>query len=103
MAEIDKPNAVLFKLDNGKPILSLIKDGKFDWENVLYIETGDIFDDLSASDPFEFVFCCWDGSTITTPFKQKTIVPGASFSDLFENGLFYKTVETDYENQFGKL
>lgn len=98
------PNAVIFKRDDGQLIVIVRKDGEWDWENVLHLnmdEMKDKFDDLSASNPFEWVFCNWGEKEFTTT-SQKTIIPNQSFSKMFEANTFKESLKVDYETQYGK-
>lgn len=100
----DKPNGVLFKNDIGFPIICLIKNGKFDWEDVLLLnmdEMTDKFEDIS-SNPFEFVFIKFDETSFTSANKKST-VPNYTFSKLYEEELLDVTIRKDYENQYGPL
>ena len=101
---MNKPNGVIFKRDDGQLIVVVIKDGKWDWDEIKLLhmdEMKDKYDDISASNPFEWVFCKWGEKQFTT-MNQKTIIENSSFSKMFENGTFCKAVEKDYEAQYGK-
>jgi hypothetical protein len=102
--EMNKPNGVLFKRDDGQLIVALIEDGKWNWDAVKFLhmdEMKDKYDDISASNPFEWVFCKWGEKHFTT-MNKKTVFPNQSFSKLFEAGVFQEAVRKDYENQYGK-
>lgn len=104
-ADTKKPNGVLFKRDDGNLIAVLIVDGKWDWDSCKVFqmeEMTDKYEDLSVKDPFEFVFIKWNEKTFTT-MNKKTIVPNHSMSKLFDEGKLQKTIEKDYENQYGPL
>lgn len=99
-----KPNGVLFKRDDGQLIICLIKEGKFDWDNVLALnmkEIKDKHDDLMAN-PFEFVFIRFNETQFTT-MNQKTTIPNYTFSKLFDEGKLIETIKVDYEQQYGPL
>jgi hypothetical protein len=101
---MNKPNGVLFKLDNGQLCVALIKDGVWNWDEILYLhmnEMKDKYDDISAVNPFEWVFCKWGEKQFTT-MNKKTIFPNQSFSKMFEAGVFQESVKIDYEMQYGK-
>lgn len=98
-----KPNGVIFKRDDGQLIICPINDGKFDWDHVMVLnmeQMTDKYDDISAVNPFEFVFCKLEEDKFTT-FNQKTTIPNTSFSKLYDSGLLEKVFQKDYENQFG--
>lgn len=100
---MEKPNGVLFKNDSGRLIVCLISaDGIFDWERVLLLkEMPDKFDDLSAEDPFEFVFIIWNDEAQTmTTLNQKSVVQHYSMTKMFEDGILKSTIELDYKRQF---
>lgn len=103
----DKPNGVLFKRDDGNVIVVLIVDGKWDWDNCKVFnmeEMTDKYDDLSAVNPFEFVFLKWDEENKKmTTINSKTVVPYYSMSKLFNEGNLQKTIEKDYENRYGPI
>jgi hypothetical protein len=104
-ADLKKPNGVLFKRDDGNLIAVLIVDGKWDWDSCKVFqmeEMTDKYEDLSAKDPFEFVFIKWNEKTFTT-MNKKTIVPNYSMSKLFDEGKLQKIIEKDYEKQYGPL
>jgi hypothetical protein len=103
----DKPNGVLFKRDDGNVIAVLIVDGKWDWDHCKVFdmaEMTDKFDDLSAVNPFEFVFIRWneENKKVTTE-NSKTVVPNYSMSKLFDEGKLQKTIENDYELRYGPI
>ena len=104
-AELNKPNGVLFKRDDGNVIVVLIVDGKWDWDNCKFFnmeEMTDKYDDVSAKDPFEFVFLKWDEENMKmTTMDSKSVVPNYSMSKLFAEGKLQKTIEKDYENRYG--
>lgn len=103
----DKPNGVLFKRDDGNVIVVLIVDGNWDWDNCKVFnmeEMKDKYDDLSATNPFEFVFIKWDGENMKfTAMNSKSVVPNYSMSKLFDEGKLQKTIEKDYENRYGSI
>lgn len=102
--EMNKPNGVIFKRDDGQLIIVLIKDGKWDWDNCLVLkmeQMTDKYDDISAKDPFEFVFIKWDETKFTT-MNKKTEVPHYSMLTLAEDGKLQEVIEKDYEAQYGK-
>lgn len=105
--EINKPNGVLFKRDDGNVIVVLIVGSKWDWDNCKVFnmeEMKDEYDDISAIDPFEFVFIKWheeDQKMIT--INSKSVVPNYSMSRLFDEGKLQKTIEKDYENRYGSI
>lgn len=106
-AEINRPNGVLFKRDDGNVIVVLIVDGKWDWDNCKVFnmeEMTDKYDDLSAVNPFEFVFIKWDeeNKKVTTE-NSKTVVPNYSMSKLFDEGKLQVTIEKDYELRYGSI
>lgn len=106
-SEINRPNGVLFKRDDGNIIVVLIVNGKWDWDNCKVFnmeEMKDKYNDLSAKDPFEFVFLNWDEETLKmTNINSKTVVPNYSLSKLFDEGKLQTTIEKDYENRYGPL
>lgn len=98
----NKPNGVLFKLDNGQLCIVLLKETGWDWENVLHLQMDDLkdkFEDLSAVNPFEWVFIYFTEKEFTV-CNQKTILPKMSFSQLYDTGVFTKLVQSDYERQY---
>lgn len=102
--EMNKPNAVLFKRDDGQLVVVVIENGKWDWDKLKILpmdEMKDKYDDISAVNPFEWVFCKWRDNVLTT-MNQKTVIPNSSFSKMFDEGVFCQAVEEDYENQYGK-
>jgi hypothetical protein len=101
--DINKPNGVIFKRDDGQLIVVLIKDGKWDWDDCMILhmdEMKDKHDDISAKNPFEFVFIAWNEKSFTT-MNEKTIVPNTSMSKLFDEGKLQITIELDYKYQYG--
>lgn len=106
-AEINRPNGVLFKRDDGNLIVVLIVDGKWDWDNCKLFnmeEIKDKYDDLSAKDPFEFVFVKWDEENRKmTTSDSKSVVPNYSMSRLFDEDKLQKTIEKDYELRYGLI
>ncbi len=99
-----KPNAVMFKLDDGRFICFVLhKNNTWDWDNVHTVDVSNMSDkyaDLSAQDPFEFVFCDWSETSVKT-YNQKTVIPNTSFSKMLDGGLLQKTIENDYNIQYG--
>ena len=92
-----KPNGVLFKLDDGTVVFVLIKDGVWDWD-ILIKPKEDYWKDLSAVNPFEWVFIFYDeiNSTITT-FNNKTTIENASFLKLHDSNTLKGFIEMDYK------
>lgn len=105
--EINKPNGVLFKRDDGNLIAVLIKENKWDWDNCIVFDMNERtnkHDDISAKDPFEFVFIKWDEENGTyTTMDKKTIIPKYSMFKLFDENKFQETIERDYEYQYGPI
>ena len=100
MTNNDKPNAVLFKLETNQLCIVLLKDDKWDWINMLHLDMEPLksdFDDLSTSNPFEFVFCYWYEDKFSTG-TRKVIIPNQSFLKLIENDTLQKTIEAEYNN-----
>lgn len=103
LTEDKKPNGVLFKLDDGKLCVVLLKNNEWDWDNVHVLNTDnmdDKYDDISASDPFEFVFILWEEHRFTT-CNIKTTVPNNSFIKLHDEGFLQPIIKRDYEKQYG--
>lgn len=100
----EKPNAVLFKLDNGQICLVIIKDNIWDWDRVMQLDMSvmtDKFDDVSAANPFEFIFVHYiHNEKKFIACNQKTIIPDHCFSKLTLNGSLQKLIEKDYNEQY---
>lgn len=103
----DKPNGVLFKRDDGNLTAVLIVDGKWDWDHCKVFNMNDVkikHDDISAVNPFEFVFIKWDEENMKlTTENSKTVVPNYSMSKLFDEGKLQLTIEKDYEFRYGSI
>jgi hypothetical protein len=94
-------NAVLFKLNDGKVAIIQRNNGEWDWNSIVtYYD--DNYNDLSAVDPFEFVFCYTEGDKIHTE-NCKTIIENTSFLKLYDAGLFEKWIDLDYRMQYEGL
>ena len=103
-APIRLPNGVLFKTDDGNVCVTLLNNGEWDWENVLKFNmelVKDKFNDLSTTNPFEYVFCHW-GDTEFTVENKKTVIPNMSFSKMYDEGKLTETIRVDYNSQFVK-
>jgi hypothetical protein len=103
----EKPNSVLFRLDDGKFVLAQIKNRKWDWDMLIHFKDPEgkfekDWSDISIMNPFEFVFCYWDGTNLTSS-KKKTIVKNESFLSLMKKHLIFKLIETDYNILYGDL
>jgi hypothetical protein len=61
----------------------------------------DKFNDLSRTNPFEYVFCHW-GDTEFTVENKKTVIPNMSFSKMYDEGKLTETIRVDYNSQFVK-
>jgi hypothetical protein len=92
------PNGVLFKTDDEKPAVCLIKNEMFDWDNVLVFDPEELNVDLS-SNPFEFVFVNYESGSLKTTDK-KTTVPNYTFSKLYDENKLQNTIEHDYKKQY---
>ena len=95
------PNGVLFKLDDGKPCVVLRKLDTWNWDLLLIPQGGDQWPDLSAKDPFEFVFIFKDDKSLTTT-NIKTTVPNQSFLRLHEANLLQTIIEEDYNRRYSE-
>ena len=95
------PNGVLFKLDDGKPCLVMRKLDEWDWELFLFPTCEDQWPDLSANDPFEFVFVYKDDHSLTTT-SIKTVIPNQSFLKLHDAGMLKPMIETDYNRRYSE-
>jgi hypothetical protein len=98
------PNAVLFKHKDLIGIVSIDETGKGNWDSVGVIDKSsliDNFDDVSVSNPFEFVFCYFHGDVLKST-NQKSSVPNQSFETLYQSGMLENTIEQDFYNQFLK-
>jgi hypothetical protein len=93
------PNGVLFKLDDGKPCVVLRKLDTWNWDLLLFPKSGDQWPDLSAKNPFEFVFIYKDENSLTTT-NIKTTVPNHSFLSLHESDMLTKIIEEDYYRRY---
>jgi hypothetical protein len=102
-ADLNKPNAVLFKLDDGSLCVVKRENNQFNWEKMLHLtmteELVKQYEDLSASNPFEFVFVYWDEEKFST-CEQKSIVPDKSFLQLADENKLVGTIELDYKEQY---
>jgi hypothetical protein len=92
-------NSVLFKLDDGQLCVFLRQDGQWDFKTVVKLQDmEDKFPDL-ASDPFEFVFCHFDGEKKNlTCGMRKTTVQDMTFLTLHEAGLLQTVIEHDFRS-----
>lgn len=96
------PNAVLFKLDDGVPVVTKRMNGEWEWD-MAYKFNKDQWPDLSAANPFEFVFIHWDSEKKTIETEHsKTICPNVSFVKLFDSKLLPGIIEDDFQRRYNK-
>ncbi len=97
----DQINGVLFKLDNNDTIYIDKINGEWIWDKFRKLNN-EHFQDLSAINPFEFVFCCSEGGDIHTE-NCKTTIENTSFLKLYDAGLLKKWIDLDYRMQYEGL
>jgi len=101
-----KPNSVLFKLNDEKLVMMAIENDRLDPDKVFDFSDENFIDgwkDLSAENPFEFVFCYWDTekSTIKTT-NTKTVIPDESFKSLLLKHTIFTTIQLAYNDLWNK-
>lgn len=97
---MSKPNAVLFKLNDGRPVVVKRVNGAFDWE-VLMILKEDLWPDLSIKQPFEFVFVHLENGTLRTE-TVKCCIPDSSFLLMVDEDILQGFIEDDYNRLYNK-
>jgi len=96
--KINKPNGVLFKINNGNLCICLLIDDKWDWDNVKVFKSNR-HDDISTENPFEFVFITWNEDVFITDDK-KSSVPNSSFDKLMLENKLHEIISLEYKKQY---
>jgi hypothetical protein len=98
----EKPNSVIFRVQDKLCLVKINESGKGEWETVYVIDTTtmlDSFSDISSENPFEFVFCHYKDDVLKSS-GQKTVVPNHSFETLYANNHLENTIEGDFKTQY---
>lgn len=97
---MNKPNAVLFKLNTGVPVVVRRVNGAFDWDELMHLKE-DLWPDLSIKNPFEFVFVYLENGTLRTA-TTKCCINDASFLLLTDYDILQGCIEDDYNRLYNK-